>query len=51
MILNKMKKQVNIVIDMNKTQEEVWQQMEEAYAVLHKLGQRKPWYKRLFSWF
>ena len=46
-----MKKQVNIVIDMNKTQEEVWQQMEEAYAVLHKIGQRKPWDKRLFSLF
>ena len=35
-----MKKQVNIVIDMNKTQEEVWQQMEEANAVLQNLGIR-----------
>lgn len=46
-----MKKNINIVIDLNNPTEEVWKQMEAAYEMLKKLDQKKPWYKRIFSWF
>ena len=46
-----MKKQIEIVIDLTKSEKEIWEQINEASRELKKLGQKKPWYKRIFSWF
>lgn len=37
---------VNITIDLTRSQAQIWKQIEEASKVINK----KPWYKRLFSW-
>lgn len=44
-----MKKNIEIIIDLSKDEKEIWEQINKAEALLNKL--RKPWYKRLFSWF
>jgi hypothetical protein len=44
-----MKKNIEITIDLTKENEEIWEQINEASDALKKI--RKPWYKRLFSWF
>ena len=47
-----MKKQIDIVIDMTKSKEEIWAQIDEAYNNLRALNAKKPsLWKRIKSWF
>jgi hypothetical protein len=47
-----MKKQIDIVIDMTKSKEEIWAQINEAYNILRALNVKKPsLWKRIKSWF
>ena len=47
-----MKKQIDIVIDMTKSKEEIWAQIDEAYNTLIALNVKKPsLWKRIKSWF
>lgn len=47
-----MKKQIDIVIDMTKSKEEIWAQIDEAYNALMALNAKKPsLWKRIKSWF
>ena len=42
-----MKNQITITIDLTKSTEEIFEQIEEAKKKLNK----KPWWKRIFCWF
>lgn len=47
-----MKKQIDIVIDMTKSKEEIWAQIDEACNTLKALDAKKPsLWKRIKSWF
>lgn len=47
-----MKEQIDIVIDMTKSKEEIWAQIDEAYNTLKKLDTKKPsLWQRIKSWF
>lgn len=47
-----MKKQIDIVIDMTKSKEEIWAQIDEAFNTLRVLNVKKPsLWKRIKSWF
>lgn len=46
-----MKAQYDITIDLTKDGADFWEQVKEVDAVLCKVVVKKPWYKRLFSWF
>lgn len=47
-----MKKQIDIVIDMTKSKEEIWAQIDEAFNALRVLNVKKPsLWKRIKSWF
>ena len=42
-----MKKQITITIDLTKSTEEIFEQIEKAKTEINK----KPWWKRIFCWF
>ena len=47
-----MKKQIGIVIDMTKSKEEIWAQIDEAYNTLRASNAKKPsLWKGIKSWF
>ena len=46
-----MKTKLIITFDLTKARTDFWEQVKEVDAVLCKVVVKKPWYKRLFSWF
>lgn len=44
-----MKKQIEIIIDLTTCEENIWEQIHESHVKIAKI--KKPWYKRLLSWF
>lgn len=46
-----MRTKLIITLDLTKDAVDFWEQIKEVNAVLCKVVVKKPWYKRLFSWF
>lgn len=46
-----MRTKLIITLDLTKDTVDFWEQIKEVDAVLCKVVAKKPWYKRLFSWF
>lgn len=44
-----MKKRIEIIIDLTACEENIWEQIYESHVKIAKI--KKPWYKRLLSWF
>lgn len=45
-----MNNKISIVIDLTKNAEDVWKQIDAATEIINKM-EKKPWYKRIVSWF
>ena len=46
-----MRTKLIITLDLTKDGVDFWEQIKEVDTVLCKVVAKKPWYKRLFSWF
>lgn len=46
-----MRTKLIITLDLTKDTVDFWEQIKEVDTVLCKVVAKKPWYKRLFSWF